>query len=125
MAMGIVERSKPRAAERRVQKNESCVIVARESSSVKLAHEEQEHDPPVDGVPKRRSGRKKTRRQSHGSAWHWNQTDTWYYTLPGSKKRVPLFDEDGNRIRGVDNKKTAQLALARVKLGQGWQPEAP
>jgi len=45
--------------------------------------------------------------------------------LPGCKKRVPLFDEDGNRIRGIDNKKAAHLALARVKLGQGWLPEAP
>ena len=74
---------------------------------------------------KSRRRRGKTRRQSHGSAWHWKQTDSWYYTLPGCKKRVPLFDEDGNRIRGVDNKKAAQLALARVKLGQGWRPEAP
>jgi integrase len=70
-------------------------------------------------------GRKKSRRQSHGSAWHWRQTDSWYYTLPGTKKRVPLFDEDGNRIRGAENKKTAHLAMARVKLGQGWQPATP
>jgi hypothetical protein len=75
-------------------------------------------------APKNRT-RRKTRRQSHGSAWHWKQTDSWYYTLPGCKKRVPLFDEDGNRIRGLDNKKAAQLALARVKLGRGWSPEAP
>jgi integrase len=79
----------------------------------------------LDRSPRRRRSRRKTRRQSHGSAWHWQQTDSWYYTLPGSKKRVPLFDEDGNRIRGVDNKKAASLALARVKLGQGWRPEAP
>ena len=32
-----------------------------------------------------RPGRPKTRRQSHGSAWHWKQTDSWYYTLPGTK----------------------------------------
>jgi len=26
-------------------------------------------------------GRKrKQRRQPHGSAWHWKQTDCWYYT---------------------------------------------
>ena len=42
----------------------------------------------------------KKRRQPHGSAWHWKQTDCWYYTLPGAKKRLPLFDEDGERIRG-------------------------
>jgi integrase len=69
--------------------------------------------------------RRKSRRQSHGSAWHWKQTDSWYYTLPGTKRRVALFDEDGSRIRGIDNKKAAQLALARVKLGQGWEPQAP
>src|SRR5262249_54782349 len=63
-------------------------------------------------------GRKKTRRQAHGAAWHWQQTDCWYYTLPGTKKRVPLFDEDGNRIRGQDNKHAAQLALARIKLAE-------
>lgn len=75
--------------------------------------------------PKRsRRGRPKTRRQSHGSAWHWKQTDCWYYTLPGSKRRQPLFDEEGRRIRGLDQKKEAQLALARIRLGQGWAPEA-
>ena len=81
----------------------------------------------VNGSSRHRSTRrrKRSRRQSHGSAWHWNQTDCWYYTLPGSKKRVALFDEDGSRIRGIENKKPAQLALARVKLGQGWRPEAP
>src|SRR5580693_6131647 len=69
------------------------------------------------GSAERRRGRKKrTRRQSHGSAWHWKQTDAWYYTLPGAKKRIPLLDEDGRRIRGLENKKAAQLALARVKL---------
>jgi len=58
--------------------------------------------------------RKKTRRQSQGSAWHWKQTNTWYYTHPESKKRVPLFDEDGNRIKGKENKKTAEIALTRI-----------
>jgi integrase len=70
-------------------------------------------------------GRKRSRRQPHGSAWYWKQTDCWYYTLPGAKKRIPLFDEEGNRIRGQDNKKSAQLALARVQLGSGWKPDAP
>jgi len=90
-------------------------IVAGESTTVKL-----------NPAAKRSLGRRRRfRRQSHGSAWHWRQTDGWYYTLPGTKKRVPLFDEDGNRIRGVENKQAAQLAMARVKLGQGWTPEAP
>src|SRR5206468_102366 len=68
---------------------------------------------------KGRPGRKKKeRRQSHGSAWHWKQTDCWYYTLPGSKKRIGLLDEDGTRIRGKENKEKARLALARVQLTQ-------
>ncbi len=62
-------------------------------------------------------GRKrKQRRQPHGSAWHWRQTDCWYYTMPGTKKRVALFDERGERIRGTQNKEAAELALAREKL---------
>jgi hypothetical protein len=36
-------------------------------------------------------GRERTRRQQHGSAWHWQQTDCWYYTLPGTKNHLPLF----------------------------------
>ncbi|MBL8798493.1 MAG: tyrosine-type recombinase/integrase [Planctomycetia bacterium] len=65
--------------------------------------------------------RKRKRRQSHGSAWHWQQTDCWYCTLPGTKKRVGLFDEQSQRIRGLDNKEAAEVALARLKLsGDGW-----
>ena len=64
-------------------------------------------------------GRKrKQRRQPHGSAWHWRQTDCWYCTEPGTKKRIPLFDEDGQRIRGKENREAAQLALAREKLAR-------
>ena len=62
-------------------------------------------------------GRKrKQRRQSHGSAWHWRQTDAWYYTMPGTKKRIPLFDEKGERIRGKKNKEAAEVALAKEKI---------
>lgn len=65
--------------------------------------------------------RKRNRRQSHGSAWHWRQTDCWYCTLPGTKKRVGLFDEKGQRIRGLENKEAAEVALARLKLsGDQW-----
>ncbi len=68
-------------------------------------------------------GRKaKQRRQSHGSAWHWIQTDCWYYTMPGTKKRVALFNEQGERIRGRDNKITAEVALAREKLSWANEP---
>ncbi len=68
-------------------------------------------------------GRRKTRRGSHGSAWHWKQTDAWYYTLPGTKRRVALFDDDGQRIKGIESKKTAELALARLKLSGDWEQE--
>jgi integrase len=59
---------------------------------------------------------RKTRRNQHGSAWRWEQTDCWYYTLPGTKKRIPLFDESGERVRGKDNQRLAEHALARAKL---------
>lgn len=65
---------------------------------------------------------RRSRRQSHGSAWHWKQTDCWYYTKPGTRQRVPLFDEDGQRIRGKENREAARLALARVKLADELQP---
>ena len=62
-------------------------------------------------------GRKrKKRRQSHGSAWHWRQTDCWYYTMPVTKKRMGLFDDDGERTRGKENKEAAEVALAKEKL---------
>jgi hypothetical protein len=76
---------------------------------------------------KAKAGRKKkSRRQSHGLAWHWKQTDCWYYTLSGTKKRIALFDEKGSRIRGLENKEQARLALARVKLtAEGEMAAAP
>ena len=64
------------------------------------------------------------RRRPRGSTWHWKQTDCWYYTPPGTKRRVPLVDEDGKRVRGKENRKTAELALARVKLAGQWRPTA-
>ena len=67
-------------------------------------------------------GRKrKQRRQPHGSAWHWKQTGCWYYTLPGTKKRIPLFDEKGQRIRGKENKDAAEQALAKEKVS--WEDD--
>jgi hypothetical protein len=39
-----------------------------------------------------------------------------YYTLPGTKKRISLFDEDGNRIRSLENSRLAEHAFARAKL---------
>ena len=64
----------------------------------------------------------KSRRRQHGHAWHWKQTDCWYYTPPGTKRRVPLFDEDGKRVRGKHNDKAAELALARMKAAGNWRP---
>jgi len=62
------------------------------------------------------------RRHTRGNAWYWRQTDRWYFTRPGTKNRVPLLDETGKRIRGQDNKKEAELALARVKVARQWRP---
>jgi integrase len=64
------------------------------------------------------------RRRSKGAAWHWQQTDAWYYTPPGTKRRVPLFDERGQRIRGKEEKRVAELALARLKVDGKWRPTA-
>jgi len=70
---------------------------------------------------------KRKRRQQHGSAWYWKQTGCWYYTLPGTKQRRPLFDEQGERIRGSDNRDVAEHALARAKLAgeQQGDPAVP
>ncbi len=65
---------------------------------------------------------RKQRRQQHGSAWHWKQTDCWYYTLPGTKKRMPLFDENGERIRGKGNQEAAEMALAKAKVANASDP---
>lgn len=62
------------------------------------------------------------RRQRHGSAWYWKQTDCWYFTPSGTKMREPLLDGQGRRIRGIDNKQAARLALARVRVKQGLKP---
>ena len=64
----------------------------------------------------------KRERRRRGSAWHWRQTDGWYYTPPGTKRRVPLVDANGKRIRGTDNRQAAELAFARVKVSGQWRP---
>jgi hypothetical protein len=64
------------------------------------------------------------RRRGHrGAAWYWSQTDCWYYTPTGTKRRVPLVDDDGKRIRGKGNRSSAMLAVARAKLATDWRPE--
>ncbi len=68
--------------------------------------------------------KRKQRRQQHGSAWHWKQTDCWYFTEPGTRKRIALFDEDGQRIRGKDNKESARPALARVNPANELSPSS-
>lgn len=42
--------------------------------------------------------------------------------MPGKKKRVALFHEHGERVRGRDNKMAAEVALACEKLS--WANEA-
>lgn len=66
----------------------------------------------------------KRQRRPRGSAWHWRQTDGWYYTPPDTKKRVPLEDDVGKPIRGKDNRQAAELALARAKVAGQWRPTA-
>jgi integrase len=63
----------------------------------------------------------RSRRRRHGQAWYWKQTDCWYYTPPGTKRREPLFDEDGKRIRGKEKGNAADLALARMKAKGRWR----
>ncbi|MCH7727832.1 MAG: site-specific integrase [Planctomycetes bacterium] len=65
-----------------------------------------------------------SRRRSRGNAWHWRQTNSWYFTPPGTKRRVRLHDEDGHPIRGKGNRQVAELALARIKAAGNWRPEA-
>jgi len=62
------------------------------------------------------------RRRAHGSAWHWLQTDAWYFTPPGTKRRVALLDSSGKRIKGKSNKQAAELPLARFKSRAVWKP---
>src|SRR5436189_243906 len=66
---------------------------------------------------------RKKRRQSHGSAWHWRQTDCWYYTLSGTKRRVALFGDEGQRIRGDDNRELAThcgvIAIVQAAFNRG------
>jgi len=64
---------------------------------------------------------RRQRRKQHGSAWHWKQTDCWYYTLPGTKKRMPLLDDRGQRIRGKENEEAAETALAKVTVANAWE----
>ena len=55
--------------------------------------------------------KRKQRRQQHGSAWHWKQTDCWYYTEPGTKKRMPLVDDSAEFRAPFD---AAGIAAERV-----------
>jgi len=65
---------------------------------------------------------KPRQRRSRGRAWYWQQTDTWYFTPPGTKKRVRLVDTGGRPIRGRDNSQLAELALAQVITDGNWLP---
>jgi len=65
--------------------------------------------------------KRKQRRQPHGAAWHWKQTDCWYCTQPGTKKGVPLFDEKGQRIRGRESTDLSHYNRHCFTLGTGGQ----
>jgi integrase len=121
-AVSHSHRGVPASHRRDAQQSQSNAILPASQSQVNLEKSSSSDSAPKSQEVRRRARRRNSRRQSHGSAWHWRQTDSWYFTLPGTKKRVPLHDEDGHRIRGVENKQAAQLALARVKLAGEWQP---
>jgi len=55
---------------------------------------------------------RKQRRQQHGSAWHWKQTDAWYYTRPGTKKRMSLVEAAQNVVPVA---KTACESISRLR----------
>lgn len=42
--------------------------------------------------------------------------------MPGTKKRMPLFDDSGQRIRGNENQEAAETALAKVKVSDELAP---
>ena len=65
---------------------------------------------------------KSRQRRSRGRAWYWEQTDSWYFTPPGTKKRLRLVDTTGRPVRGKENSQLAELALARVKADGDWLP---
>lgn len=61
------------------------------------------------------------RRRSRGRAWYWQQTDSWYYTPPGTRNRVRLLGLDGLPLRGPDSRDAADLALARIQASGKWR----
>lgn len=61
------------------------------------------------------------RRRSRGRAWYWKQTDSWYYTAPGTGKRVRLLGLDGLPLRGLESRAAADLALARIQAAGRWR----
>jgi integrase len=88
---------------------------------------EGEERPPQKGAleeAKNVTAKSSQRRRPRGSAWYWKQTDCWYHTPKGTKRREPLLDGDGQRIRGLKNKEAARLALARVRVRQGETAQA-
>jgi len=54
-------------------------------------------------------------------AWHWKHTDIWHNTLPGTKNRIPLFDEQGQRIRGKENRSAAEQAFDCAEVAEASQ----
>lgn len=62
------------------------------------------------------------RRRTRGGAWYWRQTDSWYFTPPGTKRRVRLLDAKNRPIRGEASRTEADLALAQIKASGNWRP---
>ncbi|PQO38391.1 hypothetical protein C5Y97_10035 [Blastopirellula marina] len=44
---------------------------------------------------------RKSRRQQHGSAWHWMPENCWCDTLPGTKKWMPISSASSKDSRAL------------------------
>jgi len=42
--------------------------------------------------------------------------------MPGTRKRIPLFDENGQRIRGRGNQEAAETAMAKATVANETAP---
>ena len=65
--------------------------------------------------------RRTNRRTQKGQAWYRKADQCWYCTQ--DKKRTKLRDLQGQPIRGADNKREADKALSRLRLGMTPKPK--
>ena len=73
-------------------------------------------------------GRKrKQRRQPHGSAWHWKQTDCWYYTHAGHEEAGAPSMRTGRGSGAARTGKPAESGAGEGKafLGGRRPPGSP